>query len=143
MKIIELIPKQGMEHIHFGMSRDEVRSIMIAKYNADSPMKRNEETECFFENSLQFSYESDNTLSFIEISSYPPIGVRILGVNTWEIDGKELLDFLNGKDSMNEKISEEGNNPIFQENIITLYELDEQYDVIGEFKGEKCCNWYW
>ena len=137
MKIIELIPKKGIEHIHFGMSRDEVRSIMIDKYNAGSPIKRNEETECFFENSLQFSYESDNTLSFIEISSYPPIAVRILGINTWEVDGKELLDFLNEKDKMNEKISEGGNNPIFQENIITLCELDEQYDVIGEFKGEK------
>lgn len=137
MKIIELIPKKGIEHIDFGMTRDEVRSIMVDKYNAGSPVKRQEKTECFFENSLQFSFEEDNTLSFIEVSSYPPIGVRILGINTWEVDGKELLDFLNGRDKMNEKISEGGSNPIFQENIITLYELDEQYDVIGEFKGEK------
>lgn len=137
MKIIELIPKKGIEYINFGMTRDEVRSIMISKYKAGSPHKRNEETECYFENSLQFSFEEDDTLSFIEISSYPPIAVKILGINTWEIDGKELLKLLKKKDNMNEEISEGGYNPIFKENIITLYELDEQYDVIGEFKGEK------
>lgn len=137
MKIIELIPKKGIEHIHFGMSRDEVRSIMIDKYNTGSPVKRDENIECFFENSLQFSYESDNTLSFIEISSYPPIGVKIVGINTWEVDGKELFNFLNEKDRMNKKISESGKNPIFEENIITLYNLNEQHDVIGGFKGEK------
>ena len=93
MRIIELIPKKGMKYIQFGMTRDEVRAIMIAKYNAGAPSMRNEETECYFENSLQFSYEPDFTLSFIEISSYPPIGIRILGVNTWEVDGKELLNF--------------------------------------------------
>jgi len=137
MKIIELIPKKGIEHIHFGMSRDEVRSIMMDKYNAGAHEERSEETDCYFEYSLQFSYEIDNTLSFIEISSYPPIAVKILGINTWEIEGKELLEFLKEKDTMNEKISEGGHNPIFQENIIALYELDEQYDVIGEHKGEK------
>ena len=137
MKIIELIPLKGIEFIQFGMSRNEVRTIMIDKYKAGTPVKRNEETECYFENSLQFSYESDDTLSFIEISAFPPIGVQILGINTWEIDGKELLRLLKEHDTMNEEISEGGYNPIFQKNIITLYELDEQYDVIGEFKGEK------
>jgi len=137
MQIIELIPKIGIEHINFGITRAEVRSIMMNKYDAGSPEKRNDETECYFENSLQFSYEQDDTLSFIEISSYPPIGARILGINTWEIDGKELLKLLKEKDTINEEISEGGYNPIFKENIITLYELDEQYDVIGEFKGEK------
>lgn len=137
MRIIELIPKVGIEHIKFGMTRADVRSIMIAKYDAGYPEERNDETECYFENSLQFSYENDDTLSFIEISSYPPIGVKILGINTWEIDGKELLELLKEKDTMNEKISEGGYNPIFQDNIITLYELDEQYDVVGGFKGEK------
>ena len=137
MEIIELIPKKGIEYINFGMTRNEVRSKMFNQYNAGSPVKRDNDTDCYFENSLQFSYESDNTLSFIEISSYPPIGVKILGINTWEIDGKELLDLLQENDIINEKISEGGHNPIFQKNIITLYELDEQYDVIGEFKGEK------
>jgi len=137
MKIIELLPKKGIEHIHFGMTRDEVRSIMQDKYKAGKAEKRNEETETYFESSLQFSFEPDETLSFIEVASFPPIAVRILGINTWEIDGKELLALLKEKDQVNEKISEGGHNPIFQENIIALYELDEQYDVIGKFQGEK------
>lgn len=137
MKVIELIPKVGIKHVNFGMTREEVRSIMILKYNSSPPEMRNNETECYFENSLQFSYEQDDTLTFIEISSYPPIGVKILGINSWEIDGKELLKFLNNIDVMNEDISEGGHNPIFQNNIITLYDLDNQYDEYGEFKGEK------
>jgi hypothetical protein len=137
MKIIELIPKKGISHINFGMTRNEVQTVMIEKYNSGAPEKRDEETDCYFENSLRFSFESDDTLSFIEICSYPPIGVKILGINTWEIDGKELLKILNEKDTINEKISEGGSNPIFEDNVIALFELDEQYDVIGDFKGEK------
>ncbi|WP_456460005.1 hypothetical protein [Reichenbachiella sp.] len=119
------------------MSRDEVQTIMIEKYEAGLPTKRDNETDCYFESSLQFSFESDNSLSFIEISSYPPFGVKVFDINTWEIDGKELFNILNERDTMNPKISEGGANPIFQESIITLSDLDEQYDVIGEFKGEK------
>ncbi len=137
MNIIELIPRKGMEDIHFGMTRDEVKSIMLEKYKAGNSEKRNEETEIYFDNSLQFSFEKDDTLTFIEIFSDPKIGVKILGINTWEIDGKELLKLLNEKDQMNESISEGGHNPIFQNNIIALYELDEQYDEIGNFNGEK------
>ena len=137
MKIIELIPHKGIKHINFGISRDEVQSIMTEKYNSEAPIKRNDETECYFENSLQFSYESDNTLSFIEVASNPSIGVRIFDINTWEIDGNELLHLLNQKDTINEAISEGGHNPIFKENIITLYDLDEQYYECGIVTGEK------
>jgi hypothetical protein len=137
MRIIELIPKKGIEHIQFGMSRKEVQLIMIEKYNSAPPQKRDEDTDCYFENSLQFGFEQDETLSFIEVSSYPPIGVRLFDLNVWEIDGKELFKALSQIDAVNDKISEGGSNPIFIENIIALYDLDEQYDNSEDASTQK------
>jgi hypothetical protein len=137
MKIIEFTPKKGILHINFGMSMDTVKEIMKTKYNADKIDPKGDRTYCYFKNSLQFSFEEDNTLSFIEAYSPPPVGIRLLSINTWEIDGNELLDRLNKVDTINEAISEGGSNPIFQNNIIALWDLAEQYDHIGGYKHKK------
>jgi hypothetical protein len=76
--IIELIPNVGLPDIRFGMNRMEVRKKMNDHYGASDYKLRSENTECYFKNSLQFSYENDNTLSFIETASPPPIFVRIV-----------------------------------------------------------------
>jgi hypothetical protein len=137
MTIIEFVPKKGILHVDFGMTRDKVKEIMKTKYKAKASELKGADTDCYFESSLQFSFESDNTLSFIEAYAPPPIGVRLLDINTWEISGEELFDLLSKVDQMNETISEGGSNPIFQKNIITLWELDEQYDNLGGYKSKK------
>ena len=137
MITVEFIPRRGIRHIDFGMSRAKVKELMKSKYNAGKPESKGEDTDCYFENSLQFSFEKDDTLSFIEVYSPPPVRVILLGINTWEIPGEELFNMLSKVDVMNETISEGGSNPIFQNNIITLWELDEQYDALGGHKMKK------
>lgn len=129
--IIELIPNQGLRDISFGMHRLEVRQKMEDLYRITEFKKRNEETECYFESALQFSYEEDGTLSFIEVAAAPPVYVILFGIRTWEISGAELQTLLSEKDSINMEISEGGCNPIFEKTHITLWHLDEQYDHIG------------
>lgn len=136
MKIIEFIPLKGIPHITFGMQRSLVREIIQKEYTEEKPALRRPETDCYFENSLQFSYEEDDTLSFIEAG--PPLTVvKIFGINTWEVSGEELLNYLSGIDSINHEISEGGANPIFKNNIITLWDLDEQYDHVGGYITRK------
>jgi hypothetical protein len=132
--IIDLTPNDGLKEIKFGMHKIEVRQKMKEIYEDINFLNRSENTECYFSNSLQFTYEKDGTLSFIEIASSPPIYVTILGINTWEISGEELLKLLSKKDKVNDKISEGGYNPIFESTHITLWDLDEQYDHIGNGK---------
>ena len=129
--IIELIPNQGIKDISFGMHRIVVRRKMKELYGITEFKERNKETECYFESSLQFSYEEDDTLSFIEVAATPPVYVIIFGIRTWEISGKELQNLLSEKDTINMEISEGGRNPIFEKMHITLWDLDEQYDHIG------------
>lgn len=133
MKKVEvtLIPKVGMNTIRFGMTRAEVRQRMKADFDVVDYESYHKDTEGYFDYSLRFSYEENGTLSFIETTAPPPIYVTLLGIKTWEISGDELLEKLKGLDQINEAISENGQNPIFMNQIITLYELDAQYDHIG------------
>ncbi|MDF3001344.1 MAG: hypothetical protein K0Q48_1463 [Bacillota bacterium] len=129
--MIEFIPNQGIKDISFGMPRSEVRQKMKELYGITEFAVRNKETECYFDSSLQFSYGENDTLSFIEVAAAPPVYVIIFGIRTWEISGTELLSLLSEKDSINIEISEEGSNPIFKKMHVALWDLDEQYDHIG------------
>ncbi len=129
---VELIPNVGMGSIRFGMVREEVRRIMEENFGTNEyEVTENGQTECYFEHTLRFSYEADNTLSFIETSPPPPIYVTLLGIKTWEIPGNELLKMICEHDEMKPEISERGHNPIFKNTRISLYDLDEQYHHIG------------
>lgn len=138
MPIIEFIPKVGIAYVPFGAKRQEVREVLSKHYSAGSPKLRGNETDCYFNNSLQFSFEQDDTLSFIEASAPPPISIQLFGINTWEIGGVELLERLKALDSIRMEISEGGANPIFLNNWITLWDLDAQYDRTG---GEEIPKW--
>ena len=138
MPIIDFIPKMGIPHVPFGTSRQGVRETLSEQYSAGYPRPRGSETDCYFNNSLQFSFEPDDTLSFIEAAAAPPIYVQLLGIKTWEISGVELLERLKEIDSIKMEISEGGANPIFLNNLITLWDLDAQYNHVG---GEEIPKW--
>lgn len=137
MKIIELIPRVGIHGIPFGSSRAHVRLTMELKYGGGEPSPRSSQTDCYFENSLQFSFEDDDTLSFIEVASPPPVYAVILGIRTWEIDGAELLSALSKVDVVRNEISEGGASPIFRKTWIGLWDLNNQYDHVGAQDKEK------
>src|SRR5687768_15600020 len=61
MRTIEFIPKKGILHIDFGMARDKVKQIMKSKYDEGKSEPKGDNTDCYFESSLQFSFEKDNT----------------------------------------------------------------------------------
>jgi hypothetical protein len=90
VKAVEFIPKKGVRFlfesdkrsIEFGMPRDTVRQIMMDDYSCAEPTARSASTDCYFDNSLQFSFEQDQTLSFIEAASPPPIGVKLFHLHT-------------------------------------------------------------
>jgi hypothetical protein len=131
--VIDLIPNIGIKNFIFGMHKSEVRKKMKEIHGVDNYVAKGEETECYFENSLQFSFAEDETLTFIETSA-PPVFVTILGIRTWKIPGDLLLNLLCEKDTMNMEISEGGSNPIFQKTHIALWGLDEHYDHFGNLK---------
>lgn len=135
--VIDLIPNIGLKDISFGMCRNEVRKIMNEIYGEDKFVLRSKETDCYYKNSLQFTYEDNDTLTFIETAPPPPIYVTLLGISTWEIPGTKLLNMLSEFDSINLKISEIGGDPIFQNTHISLWGLDAQYDQIGNYEEPK------
>lgn len=137
--IIELIPKVGIPPITFGTSRETVRQIMMDQYaEQPSPRSKGPDTDAYFDGCLQFFFEKDQTLSFIECwnSNRRTHAIKILDFNTWEVSGKELLEGLKAIDKIDISISDE-DEPIFMDNIIALWGLDEQYDHFDNWKTPK------
>lgn len=135
---VDLIPNTGMKGITFGMHRNEVRMKIKEIYGITDFEARGKETDCYFRNSLQITYEEDETLTFIETAAPPPIYITIFGIKTWEMSGDMLLELLCEKASLDKEISEKACCPFFKETHITLWGLDEQYDRIG---GQKVRKW--
>lgn len=135
--IVELKPKVGIDEIKFGTPRDIVRKILEKDYKCYDITHRDHNIDMYFQNMLGFEYADDNTLSYISVSAPPPIYLKLLGINTWEISGEVLLNKLKEIDKIDKDSFEWESNPIFVNNIITLYEMDEQYDRIGNYSVAK------
>ena len=134
--IVTFYPKNGVDNIKFGMKREEVEKVLKSEYKQDKTFQK-KSTDYYFENSLTFSFEDDSTLSFIEVSSPPPIYLKINDIKTWDIPGNKLLEIIKEFDVIDTDLFEYEYNPTFKNNIITFYDLDEQYDHIGNKKTPK------
>ncbi len=134
---IELIPNFGLKDIPFGISREDVKEIMAKKFGEIDIIQRSSETDCYLRNSLQFTYEYDDTLTFIETAAPPPIYVKLLGINTWEIPGNDLLNMLCNYDLIDIEASSKFGFRIFKNKHMVLWGLDIQYDQIGGYKIPK------
>lgn len=134
---IELIPNVGLKYIKFGMSRNEVRKIINEMLGEVKLVLRSKDTDCYLRNTLQFTYEEDDTLTFIETAPPPPTFITLLGINTWEIPGNKLLDMLCKFDSLNLEISKISGTSTFQNTHISLWGLDIHYDHIGNYQVPK------
>jgi hypothetical protein len=137
--IIELIPKVGIPQINFGATRETVKKIMLDQYGETQSLMSRPQTDAYFDGALQFYFEDDWTLSYIETWESPKrkVGIKLLGFYTWEISGQDLLSELKKIDEIDLTISHEETGPIFKNNIIALWNLDEQYDHFGNWTRPK------
>lgn len=126
----ELIPKQGISDIRFGMEKSEVRKLMEQNYNVKV---KSLDKDYYFDSCLQFNYEN-NTLSFIEVAigSPPPFKLRVFNTAIHKIGEKRLLELLEKEDELDTELSEE-NSPLFKNNIITLWRRfkNKKWEAVG------------
>lgn len=126
----ELIPKQGISDIRFGMEKSEVRKLMEQNYNVKV---KSLDKDYYFDSCLQFNYEN-NTLSFIEVAigSPPPFKLRVFNTAIHKIGEKRLFELLEKEDELDTELSEE-NSPLFKNNIITLWRRfkNKKWEAVG------------
>jgi len=126
----EIIPHKGIGPVLLGMNRSEVITIM-AGIGGGSPESRSDLTDCFFENSFQVSYNDQGKVEFIEIANDPQHEFILWDRDVFDQTAHETLSHIMQFDSADPELSEGENNFFFSSLILTLWDIDEQYDHKG------------
>lgn len=128
--IFAIEPHRGIGPISLGMGRAPVATAM-AECGGGRPVKRNAETDCFFENAFQVSFGDDGKADFIEVCSGITADVRFDGRDVFDLHADELLRLIRVHEQEDPELSEPDDSYIFSGLILTLWGRDEQNDHKG------------
>lgn len=128
--IFAIEPHRGIGPSSFGMSRPDVAKTM-ADCGGGRSMKRNAETDCFFENAFQVSFGDNGKADFIEVCSGIAAEVRFDGRDVFDLHADDLLHLIRVHEPEDLELSEPDDSYIFSGLIMTLWGRDEQYDHKG------------
>ena len=125
---MELIiqPHVGIGPVRLGMKRDEIRNILEG-LGGGKPVAKSAHTDCFFRNSLQVSFEPDESASFIEVYSDAQWTCLFEGADVFDTPADELVRHVERFDSRDPILSTK-NGFVFSSLILTLWEADSQDD---------------
>lgn len=120
----EIIPNVGAGPILLGMSRDEVKNILGKTYHSGS----SKNSEYYFKNSIQVEF-LEGKADFIGLSYSRDYVVTYLGNNVFNTEATELFTIISKQEKEIHKY--DSYEYLFPEQVITLWDADEQYDYIG------------
>jgi hypothetical protein len=127
-------PHRGIGPVSLGMSRAEVAAIMDLA-GGGSPQSKSKSTDCFFENAFQVSFDEIGIADFIEVSNNVQLVFSFKGHDVFDMLGSELIALLQELDQPDPDLSSAtcraGSEYTFPGLILTLWELDSQYDHKG------------
>jgi hypothetical protein len=128
--IFAIEPHRGIGPVSFGMTRSDVIAA-VAACGGGSPVARNKETACFFDNAFQVSFGDAGRADFIEVCSGISVEVRFDGRDVFDIHADDLLALIRGHEQEDPALSDPDDSYIFAGLILTLWGRDEQYDHEG------------
>jgi hypothetical protein len=126
----EIEPHRGVLPITFGMQRSYVAAAM-GQIGGGSPVRRFQSTDCFFSNAFQVSFNKSESAYFIEVCNNTDLLFLFGGKDVFDMPGEELLQDVILLDQPDPALSTSGYSYTFPNLIMTLWELDSQYDHKG------------
>ena len=129
--ILSIEPGIGIGPIKFGMSREEAQSVIGIKNHSGS----GKNTEKYFSYSVDVEF-TDNKVSFIGVSQDKNYSLLYKGFDPFDMEAAELFELVSQHES-GEHVFDDSQY-IFPDQIITLWDADEQYDRKG---GEERKVW--
>jgi hypothetical protein len=90
MQVFTMQPLVGVGPIKFGMTRSEVRDI-LADLGQPKSALRPPDTDCFFENAIQVSYDGDGRVEFIETAASSDFRVLFHGSALHEMPAEDAV----------------------------------------------------
>ncbi|MBU2892847.1 hypothetical protein KO495_05860 [Colwellia sp. D2M02] len=119
-------PNDGIGPIKLGMLRKQVKEL-LSKYFVSSEGS----IDYYFENSLQIEFENE-LANFIGISQSNFYNVIYENIDVFKTDGSELFRLIASNETGSHTLN--ASEYMFPEQIVTLWDLDSQYDHIGNYK---------
>lgn len=117
-------PHKGIGPIQLGMTRKEVKSVLGENNYSGSSGN----SDYFFNNSIQVEYERGKA-DFIGATYSDYYVISYKGVNVFDTSSEELFDLIAAGE--NNAHSYNSCEYLFPDQIVTLWDADEQYDHIG------------
>jgi hypothetical protein len=125
----EIIPLDSIGPLKLGVTRAEAREAMRAM---GFPLESARESLDYFHHScIQTECGTDGNVEFIGISSSPEITVSYKGLDVYSLPAPELFSFIADHDASGTHIYNTYQY-LFPNQVITLWDADEQYDRQGE-----------
>lgn len=118
-------PHKGIGPIQLGMTRLEVKSALGEKNYSGSSGN----SDYFYENSIQVEFEQGKA-DFIGASYSDNYLVLYKGVNVFNTSSEELFTLIAANE--NNPHSYNSYEYLFPDQVVTLWDADEQYDHIGK-----------
>lgn len=123
-------PHKGIGPISFGMSRQEVTDTMV-KNGGGTPRQRGKDTDCFFQNAFQVSFDDGGRANFIEVASGLSAVVLFAGCDVFDMRADELLVLIKNQAEPDPELSRPPHGFVFSDLILTIWDPDTQYDYKG------------
>ncbi|MFT5400173.1 MAG: hypothetical protein ACI9LO_002753 [Planctomycetota bacterium] len=127
----EITPHTGIGPVKLGMSQEEIKAALGVSSDSGS----NKSSDYYFANSLQVEF-SEGKADFIGLSYSDEYIALYQGKNVFDIEAPELFRVMAQNESGVHKY--DAYEYLFPEQILTLWDADEQYDRIG---GEERVVW--
>ncbi len=126
----EIEPHRGIGPISFGMTRAEVATAMKA-IGGGPPGAKGETIDCFFEYCFQVEFDASDRVDFIAVYGYSQHVFSFSGRDVFDIPGDELVAIISALDRPDPELTQAGYEYVFPRLIISLWDLDTQYDRKG------------
>jgi len=135
MHKFKIAPHVGIGPILLGASRDSVRAALSA---SGYPLESSEDSLDYFASSgIQIEYGPDGCADFIGIACGKTYRLTYYDVDVFNTPADEIFDLIARRDNSGDWPFD-ASGFVFPNQIVTLWEADEQYDRLG---GEQRPIW--
>ena len=121
----DLVPHVGIGPLHLGMTIAEADAAVGPLAGAGARGSRRS-VHLFFDAALQFEVGASGRIQFIGLADHPRVLCRYRGQDVFDTPAPELFALMAAHENSTHQYRSAGY--LFPDQVITLYQADEQYD---------------
>lgn len=123
----DIIPHVGIGPVLLGMTLDEVRMALADLPGAFPEVRKGQTIHCYFDVALQVSFGQSKLVEFIGVYNTALLLCKFEDHDVFDLPGPELFSLIASKERSDQH-KYNSSEYLFPDQIVTLYEADEQYD---------------